>query len=109
MSHSGSARTLDVDLGSHEIVTIELDSLDPQPDDAIELLQDGHCKVELWNKLAQEYCKQGYFTAALSIAKSAVECTESSIDPYMWISYLPFYRPHPRKPCKHNPGVYVTC
>ena len=74
-TNSEGVRTLEVPLGSHEIVTIELDTLDPNPDDAIELLRDGKSKVEIWNKLGQEYCKQGYYTAALEIARCAVNCT----------------------------------
>jgi hypothetical protein len=75
-----SGRSVDIELGGQEVITIDLDNLDPNPDDVLDLLKDGQCKVWVWTKLAGEYWRRGYLEAAEKIARSAVECK--------WISHL---------------------
>lgn len=69
-----SGRSVDIELGGQEVITIDLDNLDPNPDDVLDLLKDGQCKVWVWTKLAGEYWRRGYLDAAERIARSAVEC-----------------------------------
>ena len=69
-----SGRSVDIELGGQEVITIDLDNLDPNPDDVLDLLKDGQCKVWVWTKLAGEYWRRGYLEAAEKIARSAVEC-----------------------------------
>jgi hypothetical protein len=72
-----SGRTVDIELGGQEVITIELDNLDPNPDDVLDLLKEGQCKVWVWAKLAAEYWRRGYLEAAERIARAAIECTSS--------------------------------
>jgi len=69
-----SGRTVDIDLGTAEVITIDLDNLDPNPDDVLDLLKDGQCKDWVWTKLAGEYWRKGYLEGAERIALAAVDC-----------------------------------
>lgn len=71
-------RSIDIELGSQEVITIDLDNLDPSPEDVLELLREGQCKVPVWMKLAGEYWRKGLIDAAERIAQAAVECTTPS-------------------------------
>ncbi|KAF8813945.1 RNA polymerase II-associated protein [Phlegmacium glaucopus] len=73
-----SGRSVDIELGGQEVITIDLDNLDPNPDDVLDLLKDGQCKVWVWTKLAGEYWRRGYLEAAEKIARSAVESFQSN-------------------------------
>lgn len=68
-----SGRTIDIELGGQEVITVELDTLDEQPDDVIEVLKEGQCKVWIWTRLASEYWRRGHLDAAEKIAKAAIE------------------------------------
>ncbi|KNZ74931.1 Tetratricopeptide repeat protein 1 [Termitomyces sp. J132] len=79
-------RTIDIEVGSQEVITIDLDILDPNPEDVLDLLKDGQCKIWVWTKLAGEYWRKGYLEAAEKIARTAVESfrangTESHLPP----------------------------
>jgi len=74
-----STRSVDIELGGQEVITIDLDNLDPNPEDVLDLLKEGQCKVWVWTKLAGEYWRRGYLDAAERIARSAVECASHSI------------------------------
>ncbi|KAJ7582968.1 RNA polymerase II-associated protein [Mycena floridula] len=73
---SSSGRSIDIEVGSQEIITIDLDNLDPNPDDVVELLKDGQCKPVVWTKLAAEYWRRGYLDAAEKIATT---CRDENI------------------------------
>lgn len=67
-------RSLDVFVAD-ELVSIDLDNLDPNPDDVLVVLQDPQGrteKVAIWTKLASEYWKQDYLDAAEKIADVAI-------------------------------------
>ena len=66
-------RTIDIELGGQEVITVELDSLDPNPDDLLELLRDGQCRVWIWTRLAAEYWRRGHLDASEKIARTAIE------------------------------------
>lgn len=66
-------RSIDIELGGQEVITIELDNLDPNPDDLLEVLREGQCKVWIWTRLAAEYWRRGLVDAAEKIAQTAVE------------------------------------
>ncbi|KAF9449178.1 RNA polymerase II-associated protein [Macrolepiota fuliginosa MF-IS2] len=68
-----TGRTVDIDLGTAEVITIDLDHLDPNPDDVLDLLKDGQCKDWAWTKLAGEYWRKGYLDGAERIALAAVD------------------------------------
>jgi RNA polymerase-associated protein CTR9 len=73
-----SSRSIDIELGGQEVITIDLDNLDPNPDDVLDLLKEGQCRVSVWTKLAGEYWRRGYLAAAERIAHSAIECASPS-------------------------------
>lgn len=69
-----AGRSVDIELGGQEVITIDLDNLDSDPEDVLELLKDGQCKVWVWTKLAGEYWRRGHHAAAERIANTAVDC-----------------------------------
>ncbi|KAH0828123.1 hypothetical protein J3R83DRAFT_3795 [Lanmaoa asiatica] len=71
-THS-TGRSIDIELGGQEVITIDLDNLDPNPDDVLDLLKEGQCRVSVWARLAGEYWRRGYLSAAERIAHSAIE------------------------------------
>ncbi|CAA7261853.1 unnamed protein product [Cyclocybe aegerita] len=75
---SQPGRSVDIELGGQEVITIDLDNLDPNPDDVLDLLKEGQCKIWVWTKLAGEYWRRGYLAAAERIALTAVESFQSS-------------------------------
>ncbi|TFK74286.1 RNA polymerase II-associated protein [Pluteus cervinus] len=66
-------RSVDIELGGQEVIAIDLDNLDPNPEDVLDLLKEGRCKVWVWTKLAGEYWRRGYLDAAEKIAFAAIE------------------------------------
>jgi RNA polymerase-associated protein CTR9 len=67
-------RSIDIELGgAQEVITIDLDNLDPNPDDVLELLKEGNCKVWMWTKLAGEYWRRGWLDAAERLALAGVD------------------------------------
>ncbi|VDB88728.1 unnamed protein product [Peniophora sp. CBMAI 1063] len=66
-------RSIDLELGGQEVVTVELDELDPNADDIIEVLKEGQAKVAYWTRLAGEYLQNGNVDAAERICTSAVD------------------------------------
>ncbi|CDO69163.1 hypothetical protein BN946_scf185042.g65 [Trametes cinnabarina] len=64
-------RSIDIELGGQEVITIELDNLDPNPDDLLEVLKEAQCKVWIWTRLAAEYWRRGLLDAAEKIAQTA--------------------------------------
>ncbi|KAL1945926.1 hypothetical protein VTO73DRAFT_1928 [Trametes versicolor] len=71
-------RSIDIELGGQEVITIELDNLDPNPDDLLEVLREGQCKVWIWTRLAAEYWRRGLVDAAEKIAQTAVETLQAT-------------------------------
>ncbi|KIK69347.1 hypothetical protein GYMLUDRAFT_214453 [Collybiopsis luxurians FD-317 M1] len=71
-------RSVDIELGGQEVITIDLDNLEPDPEDLLELLRESQCKVWVWTKLAGEYWRKGYLAAAERIASSAIESFKST-------------------------------
>lgn len=69
-----AGRSIDIELGGQEVITIDLDNLDPNPEDVLDLLKDGRCAIWVWTKLAGEYWRRGYLQAAEKIALTAIEC-----------------------------------
>jgi RNA polymerase-associated protein CTR9 len=72
-----AGRSVDIELGGQEVITVDLDNLDPNPTDVLDLLKEGNCKIWVWTKLAGEYWRRGYLDAAERIAISAVECEKA--------------------------------
>ncbi|KAF9010665.1 RNA polymerase II-associated protein [Cyathus striatus] len=70
-----TGRSIDIELGGQEVITIDLDNLDPNPEDVLDVLKDGQCKIWVWTKFAGEYWRRGYLDAAEKIAHTAIECT----------------------------------
>ncbi|KDQ55690.1 hypothetical protein JAAARDRAFT_37100 [Jaapia argillacea MUCL 33604] len=68
-----AGRTMDIEIGTQEVITIELDTLDPNPDDVLELLKEGQCSVWVWTKLAGEYWRRGNIDGADKIVEAAVD------------------------------------
>jgi hypothetical protein len=74
-----SGRSVDIELGGQEVITIDLDNLDPNPEDVLDLLKDGQCRIWVWTKLAGEYWRRGYLEAAERIALAAIECASAPL------------------------------
>ena len=70
----GSGRSIDIELGGQEVITIDLGDLDPNPEDVLDLLKEGQCKVSVWTRLASEYWRRDYLAAADTIARAAIDC-----------------------------------
>ncbi|KAF8895729.1 RNA polymerase II-associated protein [Gymnopilus junonius] len=71
-------RTIDIELGGQEVISIDLENLDPNPDDVLDLLKDGQCTIYVWTKLAAEYWRRGYLEAAERIALAAIESFQAN-------------------------------
>ena len=72
-------RSIDVALNSNEVITIDLESLDQNPDELLSLLNDGTCKVAVWTQLAAEYWRKGWLSGAEKIAREAITRQSSVI------------------------------
>lgn len=70
MADSYTGKTIEIDL-INEVITIELDDLEPDASNIIYLLEDSDAKVWLWTKLAGEYWRRGYPEEAEKIALAA--------------------------------------
>ena len=62
-------RSVDIELPSHEIITIDLDRLDPNPEDVIDLLDEAVSHVNKWSEMIWEYWKSGLLDGAETIAQ----------------------------------------
>src|ERR1700733_13787421 len=85
-NNTPTGRSVDIELGGQEVITIDLDNLDPNPEDVLDLLKEGQCKVWVWTKLAGEYWRRGYLGAAEKIAQQAIDC--EFFFEYMKLNYL---------------------
>ena len=68
-------RSVDIELPSQEIITVDLDNLDANPDDLLDVLRESRSKVWVWTKLASEYLKRGMLDAAEKLTNGSVVCT----------------------------------
>ncbi|KAF8637305.1 hypothetical protein AX16_010835 [Volvariella volvacea WC 439] len=73
MEGESTGRTLDIELGGQEVITIDLEQLDPNPQDVIDVLKDGRCSSWIWTKLGGEYWRRGNLDAAEKIGLAAVD------------------------------------
>lgn len=67
-------RSIDIELSGQEIISVDLDALDPRPDDLLDVLKESKSQVWIWTRLAGEYWRQGYLEAAEQLALGAIEC-----------------------------------
>lgn len=70
-----AARALEIEV-DQEVITIDLDSLDPSTDDVVAVLQDAECKISVWTQLASEYWRKGWLESAQRITNQAIECED---------------------------------
>ncbi|EMD33781.1 hypothetical protein CERSUDRAFT_117863 [Gelatoporia subvermispora B] len=82
-----AGRSLEVELLS-EVISIELDNLDPNPQDMIDLLREGRCKGWIWTTLAAEYWRNGYLDGAQKIGEVAKDYCDN--DPQLGSVYPVF-------------------
>ncbi|KAJ7028536.1 RNA polymerase II-associated protein [Mycena alexandri] len=68
-----SGRTIDIELGGQEVITIDLDVLDPV-DEVLDLLSDPQCKAQVWvwTEVSTEFWRRGSLEAAEKVAMTAV-------------------------------------
>jgi RNA polymerase-associated protein CTR9 len=66
-------RSIDIEIGDQEIITLELNDLEKDPTDLLGLLKDGRCTVWVWTKLAAEYWRRGWLDGAQQLALGAIE------------------------------------
>ncbi|KAI0084919.1 RNA polymerase II-associated protein [Irpex rosettiformis] len=91
MSRSPSpapGRSLDIELSGQEIITVDLDNLDADPDDLLDVLKESKSKVSVWLKLATEYWRRGSLEPAEKLAQGAVTFFRSN---YIKLSCPPIY------------------
>ncbi|KAF7305788.1 RNA polymerase II-associated protein [Mycena chlorophos] len=74
MDGIGNGRTIDIELGGQEVITIDLDELDPV-DEVLDLLSDEQCKARawVWTVVATEFWRRGSLESAEKVAMKAVE------------------------------------
>lgn len=68
-------RSLDIQIDAAELITIDLDNLDPNPDDYIDLLVEGKCKGGIWATLASEYWRRDLYDQTYKMAQQALTGT----------------------------------
>ncbi|TCD66299.1 hypothetical protein EIP91_001545 [Steccherinum ochraceum] len=73
-----AGRTLDIELTSQEVISIDLDNLELNPDDLLEVLKDSQSKVWVWTKLAAEYWNQGHLDIAEKLAQGAIDTLQAN-------------------------------
>ena len=66
-------RTLDIELTSQEVISLDLDNLVLNPEDLLEVLKDSQSKVWVWTKLAAEYWNQGHLDIAEKLAQGGID------------------------------------
>ncbi|KAJ7213002.1 RNA polymerase II-associated protein [Mycena pura] len=73
MDGASSGRTIDIELGGQEVITLDLDVLDPV-DEVLDLLSDPMCKAKtwVWTVIATEFWRRGSLEAAEKVASRAV-------------------------------------
>ncbi|KIY69855.1 TPR-like protein [Cylindrobasidium torrendii FP15055 ss-10] len=76
MEDDAPTRSVDIQLNS-ELVTIDLDNLDPDPADVLDLLTESHAQTSAWTRLVAEYWKQGFLEASEKMARAAIADAES--------------------------------
>jgi RNA polymerase-associated protein CTR9 len=69
-------RTIDIELGGQEVITIDLDVLDTV-DEILDLLSDPQCRAKawVWAAVATEFWRRGSLEAAEKVATAAVRGT----------------------------------
>lgn len=67
-------RSIDIELSGQEIITVDLDNLDANPDDLLDVLRESQSKVSVWAKLATEYLRRGSVEPAEKLAHGAILC-----------------------------------
>lgn len=67
-------RSLDIELSGQEIITVDLDNLDANPDDLLDVLRESHSKGAVWTRLASEYWRKGNLDAAEKLASGGFDC-----------------------------------
>ncbi|KAI0338297.1 TPR-like protein [Trametopsis cervina] len=65
-------RSIDIELSGQEIITVDLDNLDADPDDLLDVLKESRSKVSVWTKLATEYWRRGSLEPAEKLAHGAI-------------------------------------
>ncbi|KAI0786580.1 RNA polymerase II-associated protein [Abortiporus biennis] len=71
-------RSIDIELSGQEIITVDLDNLDADPDDVLDLLKESQSGVWVWTKLAGEYWRKGLLDTAERLAQAAVESFQAN-------------------------------
>ncbi|KAI0688182.1 RNA polymerase II-associated protein [Cytidiella melzeri] len=74
-------RSIDVELSGQEIITVDLDNLDADPDDLLDVLKESRSKVSIWTKLATEYWRRGLLEPAEKLAQGAITFFHSGGSP----------------------------
>jgi RNA polymerase-associated protein CTR9 len=69
-----AGRSLDIELGA-DLVSVDLDNLDPDPNDIIELLKEANSSVWVWTRVAGEYWRKGMKDGAELIVRTVKSCT----------------------------------
>jgi RNA polymerase-associated protein CTR9 len=74
MDGISNGRTIDIELGGQEVITIDLDVLDPV-DEVLDLLSDPQCQARawVWTVVATEFWRRGSLEDAEKVALAAVE------------------------------------
>ena len=70
------ARTVEIKLDEQEVIAIDLDGLDRDPEDLLLLLKEGAGSISVWDltNLASEYWRRGWLDAAEKICQRGIEC-----------------------------------
>ncbi|KAF7322161.1 RNA polymerase II-associated protein [Mycena kentingensis (nom. inval.)] len=79
MDGLSNGRTIDIELGGQEVITIDLDVLD-QVDEVLDLLSDPQCQARawVWTVVATEFWRRGSLEDAEKVAQTAVDVFTSN-------------------------------
>lgn len=69
-----SGRVLNIEFGGSEVVSIDLENLDPDPIDIIEVLKEANSNVWVWTRVAGEYWRNGLKNGTGTIIRTAKSC-----------------------------------
>lgn len=103
-------RSLDIELSGQEIITVDLDNLDANPEDLLDVLRESQSKGAVWAKLASEYWRKGNLDAAEKLAAGGVDSTCSTYSVCsihdVWIYSFLDKRGH--QGCYTTPRIYTN-
>ena len=80
-----AGRSIDIEINQQEVISVDLDALDSNPEELLELLLDARAKVSIWSKFILEYWRRGWLDAAESVCERGIECAYTICGQWLWL------------------------